>query len=227
MAGTRRIIFWDWTGTLADESALDRAVCEHMERELARERGIPRREAAEEFQRHLEKLEGTWQWHDYILHGQALGLDWKQSQIESMARLRLIDGAVEILDFARGLGYLNILATNAVEPVVRLRAASAGIKSRFDAVIGSDRAGALKSEGRHFRIGLEDFEADPALSFSVGDNPVQDIRPARRLGMTTVFFEAGRHRTHYHSAHISNNHQENDRPDFRIRTLGELQEILQ
>jgi len=223
---TNKLIFWDWTGTLADESELDRAVCEDMERELARKRGIPPEEAADLFNRYLKGLEGTWEWHDYVRHGRALGVDWRRSQEACLDRLRLLEGASEILDYSRKRGFFNILATNAVEPVVRLRAAHAGINDRFELIIGSDTARALKEEGRHFDLGLRLLNGDPESSYSIGDNPIQDIRPALRLGMTAVFCESGRHRTHYHSEHLTENHDEAVEPDHRIQTLDELHDIL-
>lgn len=226
MTGRKKIIFWDWTGTLADESDLDRAVCEDMERELARIRGISFEEAGSVFNRYLEGLEGTWPWHDYVRHGRALGVDWRRSQDVSLGRLRLLKGAAEILDLAHGRGYLNVLATNAVGPVVRLRAAHAGIEKRFDLIIGSDQAQALKAEGRHFALGLKLLEGEAEASFSIGDNPVQDIRPAALLGMTTVYCESGRGRTHYHSDHLTANHDETAEPGHRIRSLEEIKDII-
>jgi len=221
-----KLIFWDWSGTLADESRLDKAVCRSMEQDLARNRGIPFAEAEALFNRHLKALEGTWPWHDYVRHGEALDIDWKRSQEAHLELLTVVEGAPEILALSRERGYRNILATNAVGRVARLRVDHAGLSDHFDSIIGSDEAGALKSEGRHFQLGLERFSGDPGRSFSIGDNPVQDIRPAGRLGLATVFCESGRHLTHYHSEHLNENHNETVEPDFRIRRLLELESII-
>ena len=43
-------MFWDWTGTLADELGLDEAVCRSIEEEVAQRDGIPFEEAERRFE---------------------------------------------------------------------------------------------------------------------------------------------------------------------------------
>jgi FMN phosphatase YigB (HAD superfamily) len=223
---TRRLIFWDWTGTLADESRLDKAVCRSMERAIARRDGLTMVEAEARFLAHLKTLEHTWQWHDYIKHGRAFGVDWKRAQELNMDKLAVMPGAGQVLMTARARGYVNILATNAVQKVVELRLRHSGLEDLFDLVIGSDRAGALKAEGRHLEMGMTAFEGEPASSFAVGDHPDQDISPASRLGLKTICFALGARRTHYHSRHLKTGRPDDIRPDFRIETLPEILDII-
>ena len=223
----RKLIFWDWTGTLADESRLDKAVCLSMERAIARKEGISLEEAENKYLAHLQTLEKTWQWHDYVKHGETFGIDWEQAQVEHMAELEVMPGAREVLLTARSRGFINILATNAVQEVVELRLRHAKLESLFELVLGSDRAGALKAEGRHVAMGLAAFGGDPASSFAVGDHPEQDIYPAARRGLKTIFCTLGAQRTHYHSRHLSTSGQPDDiRSDFRIESLPEILDII-
>lgn len=221
-----RLIFWDWTGTLVDESRLDNAVCRSMEKEMAANNNLSLMVAAKKFQGYLEKLEKTWEWHDYTRHGRILGVDWEKAQVTNLKHISLVPGAKEILTFSKNKGFKNILSTNAVTSVIRLRMEHLGLTSLFDSIIGSDTVKALKSEGLHFQKGIHDFNGMPKASFSVGDNPVQDIIPARNLGMQTIFCVYGRNMTHYHSGHLSSDHQQNAASSYRINSLQQIKDIL-
>jgi len=221
-----KLIFWDWSGTLADESALDKAVCLSMEEEIACKERISLEKAVEKFNRHLKKLENTWKWHDYVFHGEIFGIDWKRAQENHLDKLSLLPHVREILEYSHSQGYKNILASNAVRPVILLRVGHSGLLDLFDQVIASDDVRALKSEGKHFALGLEKLKADPAISFSVGDNPVQDIRPAHKIGLITIFCAYGKERTHYHSEHLTPNHSESVPADFIVHSLEEIKNII-
>lgn len=221
-----KLIFWDWSGTLVDESALDRAVCLSMEEEIARKKQISLEEAATQFNQHLKKLENTWKWHDYVLHGEIFGIDWKQAQENHLDKLSLLPYAREILEYSRAKGYKNILASNAVRQVILLRVGHTGLLDQFDLIIASDDVKSLKSGGKHFQLGLDKFKVAPNESFSVGDNPVQDIRPAHKLGLKTIFCGYGKERTHYHSEHLTPNHSESVDADFIVHSLEEIKDII-
>lgn len=224
---TGKILFWDWTGTLANEASLDRAICEEMEEAIARQRLIPLFEAKIIFQNYLKELEGRWEWHDYVRHGKQFHLPWEEIQKRHLDKLKLLPGAVEILWWVKEKGYLNVLATNAVRPVINLRLNYLRISSLFEAIITSDDVRALKADGRHFEQGLNLFEANPGRCFSIGDNPVQDIAPARRLGLRTIFCRLGDNYTHYHTTHLTPNHQEKVATDFTVFRLSEIKDLLE
>ena len=221
-----KLIFWDWTGTLANEAELDRAVCATMEREYARKTGISPAQAADFYQRYLRKLENSWNWHDYVTHCRDMGIDWKYCQTTNFDKLFPVPGAGEILAYAQTRGYRNVLATNAVRLVIELRLGYLGLGDFFNLITASDDVEALKSEGKHYLRGLKELGGAASESFSVGDNPVQDIQPAQRLGLKTVFCTYGRNLTHYHSEHISDNHREQVRSAFRIAKLTDIKYIL-
>ena len=221
-----KIIFWDWTGTLADEARLDEAVCRSLELEIAAKWEISLEEAERLFNDHLRAVENSWVWHDYVQHGKDFGVDWKRSQKVNLNKLVLVPHAREVLEYARGKGYLNILVTNAVKDVLLLRAQHAGIIDMFAAVIASSDVKALKAEGKHFAQGLKALGGDPHQSWSVGDNPIQDIQPAKRLGLKTIFCDFGEGLVHYHSEHISNDHREASGADYTIKSLQDIEKII-
>jgi FMN phosphatase YigB (HAD superfamily) len=221
-----KIIFWDWTGTLADEARLDKAVCLSLEENIAAKRGISFAEAEQLFKDHLKGIENSWKWHDYVQHGKHFGIDWKHSQEINLDKLALVPHARDILEHAKAKAYLNVLVTNAVRDVVLLRVKRAGLWDAFAAVIGSSDVQALKAEGKHFEHGLERLNGNPRQSYSVGDNPIQDILSAQKLGLKTVFCEFGKKLVHYHSEHISENHKERIAADHRIKNLMDLKNII-
>jgi FMN phosphatase YigB (HAD superfamily) len=221
-----KIIFWDWTGTLADEARLDEAVCHSLEEDIAAKRNITLTEAEQLFNNHLKEIEGNWQWHDYVQHGREFGVDWRRSQEVNLDKLVLVPHARDILEYANGMGFLNALVTNAVRDVVLMRAKHIEIKDMFEAVIASSDVKALKAEGKHFEHGLQQLDGDPHNSYSIGDNPIQDIRPAKKLGLKTIFCDFGENLVHYHSEHISNNHREVSDADYNIQSLLDIKRIL-
>jgi len=208
------------------KSQLDKAVCQTIEAEIANKGNMTLSDAKKAFEDHLKKLENTWEWHDYVLHGNHFGLDWKKAQTKNLDKLILLPAAKEILIYAKDEGYRNILATNAVREVALLRLTHAGLMTFFEAIIASDDVQALKLEGKHFEEGLKRLDGSPHFSFSVGNNPVQDILPAKKLKMRTIFCKFGEGLTHYHSEHISVNYAETAVPDYRIQNLLEIRNII-
>ncbi len=221
-----KLVFWDWTGTLADESKLDKAVCEAMEKEIAKKRAVPLREAKKIYHDYLKTVENTWKWHNYVLHCKEFDIDWKKCQRENLGKMVLVPHAKEILRYVRKKGYKNILATNAVRPVILLRINYVKMKNLFDFIITCDDVKALKAKGKHFRKGLKKFNARPENCFSIGDNPVQDIKPAKKLGLKTIYCKFGQGLTHYHSDHISKNHNQIIKASYEINSLKEIEGII-
>ncbi len=213
----QKAVIWDWTGTLADEALFDSALCADIEKRM----GAP------QYFRRLKRLENDWRWFDYVSHFEWAGLDWKKAHLKHKGKLRLVQGAKGILKFCRGLGYQNCLLTNAVKPVIDFRLKMTGCSKYFDLAIGCDEVKAMKEKGFHLRramklLGLK----SPKGCMAVGDNPVQDLAPARRLGMRTILCEYGRGMTHYHTSHMLENHDSKFRADYTIKRLADLRKII-
>ena len=75
-----KLIFWDWTGTLADESELDKYVCKTIEEEVAKKENISLEKAEKMYKTLLKSLENNWRWHDYFYHCNYLGINWEYPQ---------------------------------------------------------------------------------------------------------------------------------------------------
>jgi len=222
----QKLAVWDWTATLADEVEIDKAVCRSMEKEHSEKYRVSIKEAERKFKEHLQSLENTWRWHNYPLHGRTLGIDWRTSQEKNVGKLVVLPHAREILEFAKEKGYRNVLATNAAKPVMLIRVGHADLLDLFDLVVGSDTVKALKAEGKHFEYALEKLNGEASKSYSFGDNPVQDISPAKRLGLNTVYCRFGQGKTYYHSEHISGNHRFQPNSDYVIDDLLEIKDII-
>jgi len=84
----------------------------------------------------------------------------------------------------------------------------------------------LKSEGKHFEYALKKLDGIASESYSVGDNPVQDIIPAKKKGLNTIYCRFGKGMTYYHSEHISGNHSVVANADYVIDNLLEIKNII-
>jgi HAD superfamily hydrolase (TIGR01509 family) len=68
----------------------------------------------------------------------------------------------------------------------------AGLAPLLDAVVDSAVVGVSKPDPRIFEIALERLQAAPSAAAMVGDSFDRDIRPARALGMKTMWLAPGR-----------------------------------
>jgi len=224
---TKAVIF-DWTGTLADEYLLDKAVCNTMERYIAESRRVPLDEAKKIYQELLDEFVGTWKWYNYPLHGKILGINWKKAQLESLSNLKLMPNAKIVLESLRNRGYSIYLATNAAYEVIKLRVEYLGISKYFDTIVSSDIVKATKSEGKHLEYLLHNFNIDCSSSFFVGDHPVEDIQPAKKMGIKTILCKFGG--WYYHpsnnSKYLIEQHNRIVESDYVINNLIELVRII-
>lgn len=116
------------------------------------------------------------------------------------------------------------------------------IKHLFDHIIISDLVGYHKPDVRIFEEALRQTGADPKTSIMVGDRIDNDIRPAKSLGMRTVWLDqdframAYVPKDEYERLYIQSYLKitgidqgikgPQDRPDEIIRTIGQLPEAL-
>ena len=62
----------------------------------------------------------------------------------------------------------------------------------FRAVVCSAEEGILKPDPRLIQRGLEHLQMEPGEVIYIGDHPVKDIEPARKLGLRTIHFNPRR-----------------------------------
>ena len=197
-----RYIFFDLGSTLIDESkcieyricqlltqpgAPDRENLEHRMAELASQNKLPYKDAAKEFG--LETIK------------------WPQ-QLE-----RLYNGAAETLEKLKPRYHLGIIANQ--NPGTEERLKAYGIHHFFDVIIASAEAGLDKPDPEIFRLALREAGCMPDEAFMVGDRLDNDIAPAKKLGMKTVWVRQG-------YAIYQSIDDESTRPDYIVDSIEEL-----
>ena len=125
----------------------------------------------------------------------------------------LLDGALELLEYVKSLGYELHIITNGFDEIQARKIASSGISHFFRNVITFETANAKKPDSRIFQYALDITQASVTECIMVGDNWVADIMGAKKVGMDTVY---------YNPAGL----KFDDIPTFDIRHLDELREIL-
>jgi len=109
---------------------------------------------------------------------------------------------------------LGIIANQSVGSAQRL--ADWGIGKYFDLVIASAEEGVEKPNPEIFRLALEQANCLPENAVMVGDRIDNDILPAKKLGMKTVWVKQG----------FAKYQPESDVPDYTIQTLDDILKTL-
>ncbi len=109
---------------------------------------------------------------------------------------------------------LGIIANQSVGSAQRL--ADWGIGKYFDLVIASAEEGVEKPNPEMFKIALERANCLPENAVMVGDRIDNDILPAKKIGMKTVWVKQG----------FARHQPESDVPDYTIQTLDEISSVI-
>jgi putative hydrolase of the HAD superfamily len=96
-----------------------------------------------------------------------------------------------VLSCLREQGYRLAVVSNFYGNVATL-CEEAGLAPLLDAIVDSAVVGVSKPDPRIFEIALERLRAAPDSAVMVGDSFDRDIRPARDLGMKTMWLAPGR-----------------------------------
>ena len=91
-----------------------------------------------------------------------------------------------------------------------------GIKQYFDVIIASTEAGCSKPDLKIFEIALNQAGCRPDNAVMIGDRLDNDIIPAKKLGMKTIWVKQGF--TSYQS--------DSDIPDYTINSIDDIRSIL-
>lgn len=126
-----------------------------------------------------------------------------------------MEGGAELLDALYGK-YRLYLASNGTAAVQDRRIADTGIAKYFDAIFISQRVGHDKPSREFFDACFaSDKDLSPSQSVIVGDSLTSDIQGGLNYGMLTCYF----------NPHGREN-LTGIKPDYEIRSLGELPELL-
>jgi len=125
----------------------------------------------------------------------------------------LLEGALELLTYARAAGYRMHIITNGFNEIQVRKIASSQISHFFDNIITFDTANAKKPDRKIFEYAMETAHTSPEECMMVGDNWIADIMGAKQVGIDTVYLNpAGL--------------QFDESPTYDIRRLEELMLIL-
>lgn len=125
----------------------------------------------------------------------------------------LMDGALEVLNYAREKGYVLHILTNGFDVVQGKKMQSAGIFDYFTHLITNEKAQARKPDRQIFEYAIACAAAPCHECLMIGDNWEADILGAKRFGMDTVYYNP--EGTPFEEA-----------PTYEVRHLRELMEIL-
>lgn len=93
------------------------------------------------------------------------------------------------------------------------------IRKYFDVVAASTELGIAKPDLRIFTTSLEQANCNPENAVMIGDRLDNDVIPAKKLGMKTVWVRQG-------FAKYITIRNDNEKPDFIIDSIGEIAKLF-
>lgn len=125
--------------------------------------------------------------------------------------------AVRCLEILKSRYRIGVIANQSLGTSERL--AQYGLLPHIDLVIASAEEGVAKPNRRIFELALERSCCKPEQAVMIGDRIDNDIIPAKRLGMGTVWIRQG-------FGQYWQITQEEETPDYTVQNLTELCELL-
>ena len=95
-----------------------------------------------------------------------------------------------------------------------------GIRQYIDLIIASAEEGVEKPDLRIFQLALDRADCKPEEAVMVGDRLDNDIIPANKIGMTTVWIKQG-------FGGLSEAKSKEEQPDYTVDNLNELLSIFE
>lgn len=132
------------------------------------------------------------------------------------SKLMLMEGAKEILEYLKNKNYTLILFTNSERKYAELKLKMFSINEYFDFIFVSEEIG-TKFSALPFRTIIEKLGAKAEECIMIGNKMDEDMF-AKKVGIKTVLIEDSRQK-YYKDI-------ETEEPDFRIKKLEELKNIL-
>lgn len=213
-------VLFDMDNTLFDLVGAQIAACNAVARFLGRDDGDSLFE--EYFMTDRRGFESCENIRDYC-NDHALPVDGsfrKACQVYENVKLEQIvpyDGVPATLKELQEMGLHMAIITDAHSRDATRRMEKSGLLGFFDSMVAWDMVKVKKPAHEPFIFALEMMKATPGSSLLVGDSPHRDIRPARALGMRTVYAKYG---DRFSSV------RECPEADFIINCMDELLPIL-
>ena len=210
--GQTHVILWDWDNTLADTfgalwGALNDVSHYYGLSPLSQtEAKKAINQSGRNLIKKLVKPELVEEAHSYF---------W-ESYIRNIDQLKAATAAEDTLQYARSLGFINILASNKVKPILLNEANQLNLAPYFDRIIGAGEAFEDKPSKTFTDKALEGFDAK-GLIVSIGDG-LSDVKMARNYpnGLSILVF-----------TNPNGNEFENEKPDICADNLTHCKSVLQ
>ncbi len=197
-------LFFDLGATLVDESDVYKSRCEYAIRQLNIDPAVFMNKVYAEAEISPTPIRTAAKAYGVVLP------EWNNS-LE-----KLYKGAFDIISYLYGKYKLGIIANQALGTQERID--NWGIGKFFDVVMASAEAGCAKPDPKIFSMALAKAGCDPADAIMIGDRLDNDIIPAKKLGMKTVWVRQG-------YAIYQKIDDESKRPDFIVDSIDELREL--
>ena len=130
---------------------------------------------------------------------------------------RLYPGVKQLLHTLSQRYKLGIIANQAQGTKERLE--NWGIRQYFDVIVASAEEGCEKPDPKIYEIALSRAKCAPEEAVMIGDRLDNDIVPAKRLGMKTVWVKQGFARFQCVSDEI-------EKPDYTVDTIPEVLDLF-
>ncbi len=229
-----KFVIFDLTGTLIEQHSIMERIDEEFNVPFLKNKGFDIKsadfkKAKEETDRKVEqdnyrKNKGVYDldlWTKIlcsklgITYSKKLSDEW-ESEFRNYIylKMKLMEGAKEILECLKTKGYKLALFTNSTRKNAKIRLEKFGLEKYFDFVFVSEEIG-TKSSIQPFRTILKKIGAKADECIMIGNQMDEDIF-AKKAGMKTVLLEDSRQKYF----------KETEEPDYRIKKLEELKNIL-
>ena len=129
----------------------------------------------------------------------------------------LYDNAIQCFETLSKKYKIGIIANQSLDTEERL--GHQGILKFINLIVASAEEGVAKPDRRIFEIALERSNCKPVNAIMIGDRIDNDIIPAKRMGMNTIWIKQG-------FGQYWNIKEEIEKPDFVINNLTELCNLL-
>ena len=104
----------------------------------------------------------------------------------------LCDGAMDVLEYLKGRGYVMHIITNGFEEVQFVKLNNSGLSPFFQEVIISERIGFKKPHPKAFEFALRTSGALQDESIVIGDDLEADVGGARKAGIDQIYYNPER-----------------------------------
>lgn len=129
----------------------------------------------------------------------------------------LYPGVKEILKSLSAKYKLGIIANQVAGTQERID--NWGIGKYFEVVVASAEAGCAKPDLKIFNLALVQAKSNPENAIMIGDRLDNDIAPAKKLGMKTVWVRQG-------FAKYQSVHNDSEKPDYIIDNISDILNIF-